>query len=491
MKLISVICKKKFTVIMTFSNIGFGSYRISNKIEQHYTSLRKALSEGINLIDTSANYADGESEILIGRVLKDMINENIISRKDITLVTKAGYIQGQNYRRAIELKKEGKLYSDTVELQDKLWHCISPEFLDDQINRQLERLGTEYADVYLLHNPEYYLDCAKKDVVEKSEARKIYYERIKKAFVHLEKKVEEGKIKSYGISSNTFPGYADDYSFTSLEEILKIAASISENNNFKVIQLPFNLAEAGAVTIKNQFNKTKTVLELASEAGLKVLINRPLNAITAKGLVRLSDFSTEPFLEKDFIQQMKHLSLLEEEIINNKLVGIEIDESTIENFKKNLNFGKTIEESWKFFGSIEHFNDTVNQIFAQKINLITKTVEENIKDENLKDHFAGYIKDIFKLLNYVSKYYKLRAAKRSDLINSLINKKLDEKFRSLTLSQKSVLLLNSVKGVSCVLAGMRKDNYIEDLIPVLGRRDITNAEEIIKYVSMEIQSAEI
>ena len=74
---------------MTFSNIGFGSYRISNKIEQHYTSLRKALSEGINLIDTSANYADGESEILIGRVLKDMINENIISRKDITLVTKA------------------------------------------------------------------------------------------------------------------------------------------------------------------------------------------------------------------------------------------------------------------------------------------------------------------------------------------------------------------------------------------------------------------
>ena len=80
---------------------------------------------------------------------------------------------------------------------------------------------------------------------------------------------------------------------------------------------------------------------------------------------------------------------------------------------------------------------------------------------------------------------------RSDLINSLINKKLDEKFRSLTLSQKSVLLLNSVKGVSCVLAGMRKDNYIEDLIPVLGRRDITNAEEIIKYVSMEIQSAEI
>ena len=475
---------------MTFKNIGFGSYRVSNKIEEHYTALRKAITEGIDLIDTSANYADGESEILIGRVLKDMISENVISRDQITLVTKAGYIQGQNYRRAIELKKEGKLYSDTVELQDKLWHCISPEFLDDQINRQLERLGVEHIDIYLLHNPEYFLDGAKKDGVEMSEARKIYYERIKKAFIHLEKKVEEGKIKCYGISSNTFPEYADDYSFTSLEEILNISRSISENNNFKVIQLPFNLIESGAVTIKNQFSKTKNVLELASEAGLKVLINRPLNAITSKGLVRLSEFSTEPFLEKDFINQMKLVSQIEEEIINGKLTDKEIDESTIDRFKKNLNFGKTIEEDWKFFGSIEHFNDLVNQKFAPGIVIITDTVKEYIKDEDLKDLFSNYTKEIFKLLNFVSNYYKLRAAKRSGFINSVINKKLDEKFHGLTLSQKTVLLLNSVKGVSCVLVGMRKDKYVDDMIPVLGKHDITNAEEIIRNVSMEIQIAE-
>ena len=473
-----------------FSNIGFGSYRVSNRIDGHYISLRKAITSGIDLIDTSANYADGESEILIGRVLKDMISEKIISRKDITLVTKAGYIQGQNYRRATELKKEGKLYSDTVELQDKLWHCISPEFLDDQISRQLERLCTDQIDIYLLHNPEYFLESAKKDGLELSEARRKYYERIKKAFVHLEKKVSEGKIKCYGISSNTFPVYADDFNFTSLEEVLKISRTISDNSNFKVIQLPFNLAEAGAVTIKNQLNKTRTVLEFASEEGLKVLINRPLNAITAKGLVRLSDFSTEPFMEKDFINQIKLVTKTEDEIINDKLPESGTDGSVIDKFKKNLNFGKTIEENWKYFGSIEHFNDTVNQIFTPKINLITETVEGNIPDENLKNFFSGYFEEINKLLNFVSKYYKLRASKRSIFINSVINKKLDEKFHGLTLSQKSVLLLNSVKGVSCVLAGMRKEKYAEDLIPVLGRHDIHNAEEIIKYVSMEIQSAE-
>lgn len=473
-----------------FSNIGFGSYRVSNRIDEHYITLRKAITSGIDLIDTSANYADGESEILIGRVLKDLISEDIISRKDITLVTKAGYIQGQNYRRAVELKEAGKLYSDTVELKDKLWHCISPEFLEDQISRQLERLCTDHIDIYLLHNPEYFLDGAKKDGLELNEARRIYYERIKKAFMHLEEKVSEGKIKCYGISSNTFPVYADEYNFTSLEEVLKISRTISDNNNFKVIQLPFNLAEAGAVTIKNQLDKTKTVLEFASEAGLKVLINRPLNAITSKGLVRLSDFSTEPFKEKDFIDQMKLVTKTEDEIIIDLLPESGTDESVIDKFKKNLNFGKTIEENWKFFGSIEHFNDTVNQIFAPGINQILETVEENIPDENSKDLFSGYIKDIYKLLNFVRKYYNLRAAKRSIFINSLINKKLDEKFHGLTLSQKSVLLLNSVNGVNCVLAGMRKEKYAEDLIPVLGRRDIENAEEIINYVSMKIQSAE-
>ncbi len=480
----------KNSVSMTFKNTGFGSYRVSSKIEEHYSSLRKAITEGIDLIDTSANYADGESEILIGRVLKDLISENIIRREDITLVTKAGYIQGQNYRRAIELKKEGKLYSDTVELQDRLWHCISPEFLDDQINRQLERLGTDYVDVYLLHNPEYYLESAKKDGMEIHESREIYYERIKKAFIHLEKKAEEGKIIYYGISSNTFPEYADDYSFTSLEEVINISKSISENNRFKFIQLPFNLIESGAVTVKNQINKTRTVLDLASESGLKVLINRPLNAITSKGLVRLSEFSTVPFSEKDFINQMKLVNQMEEEIINDKLPDTKSDELTIDKFKKNLKFGKTIEEDWKFYGSIENFNDIVNQNFAPKIAVITDTVKEEIKDEHLKEIFSGYTKEIYKLLNFVSNYYKLRAAKRSGFINSLINKKLDERYHGLTLSQKTVLLLNSVKGVNCVLVGMRNEKYVEDMIPVQGKDDVTNAEEIIKYVSMEIQNAE-
>lgn len=38
-------------------------------------------------------------------------------------------------------------------------------------------------------------------------------ERIKKAFVLLEEKVKEGKIKAYGISSNSFAKKANDIHF--------------------------------------------------------------------------------------------------------------------------------------------------------------------------------------------------------------------------------------------------------------------------------------
>lgn len=475
---------------MKFSNIGFGSYRIDNKIEEHYQALYKALIEGIDLIDTSANYADGSSEILIGRVTGDLISEKKLLREEIFLVTKAGYIQGQNYRYALKLKEEGKLFDGVVEVQDKLWHCISPDFLEDQLKRQLHRLNTNYIDSYLLHNPEYYLDWAKENNLELSEAREIYYERIRKSFVFLEEKVSEGKIRSYGISSNTFPAHSNEYSFTSLEKIIDIANSVSPENNFKVIQFPFNLFEAGAVTIKNQINNTETLLKLAYMTNKTVLINRPLNAITSKGLVRLSEFKHDSFNEKDFIKQMKLVSLMEDDLITEKIPAEDLNDEDLKKLKKQLTFGKLIEENWKYFGSIEHYNDMITQMFAPKIDFLIRFFDEKISDENTKDFFGRYIKECYKMLNFVSNYYKLRAEKRSQFLNSVINKDLDKNFRELTLSQKAILLLNSVKGVSCVLVGMKKEKYVDDVLGVLNEKNISNAEEIIRKVSEEILTAE-
>ena len=49
------------TTGLTVSQAGFGCYRITSGVAHHKTALQKALCEGINLIDTSSNYADGGS----------------------------------------------------------------------------------------------------------------------------------------------------------------------------------------------------------------------------------------------------------------------------------------------------------------------------------------------------------------------------------------------------------------------------------------------
>jgi len=95
---------------MQFSKIGFGCYRVDHRVEDHYRALHKALTNGISLIDTSSNYADGRSEILVGNVLSDLITNNKLKREDVTLVTKGGYIQGQNYRFALMKKRERRTF---------------------------------------------------------------------------------------------------------------------------------------------------------------------------------------------------------------------------------------------------------------------------------------------------------------------------------------------------------------------------------------------
>jgi aryl-alcohol dehydrogenase-like predicted oxidoreductase len=470
------------------SPLGFGCYRVDYRIPQHAEALEKALTSGINLIDTSANYSDGGSEILVGNVVNDLIDENKLSRESITIVTKGGYIQGKNYKTAMEREKAGNPFPEVVKYGEGLWHCIHPEFLQDQIERQLERLKPGHIDVYLLHNPEYYLNWAKTKNIPVEEAREEYYRRIKAAFEFLESKVKEGLIGSYGISSNTFPVHAQKYDFTSLEKVFELASGFPGGNNFKFIQLPFNPVEAGAITIKNQADNSKTVLEFAEENNIKVLINRPLNAITAKGLVRLADFKADHFEEKDFIRQMKLVENMEHDIATEKID--EAPGNAKERLKKFLTAGRTISENWKFFGSIEHFNDTVEQYFFPRINYLME-YSDSTGNENIKEVFNEYINEVYKLLSFVSNYYKLRAEKRSQYLHNAINGMCDKKYHDLSLTRKVLLLLISVPGVNCILVGARRERYVDDIIPVINLEKIPDAGKIIKKISEEIEMASI
>jgi aryl-alcohol dehydrogenase-like predicted oxidoreductase len=319
------------------SSIGFGSYRISIKSPKHKEALRLALESGVNLIDTSANYTDGDSERLIGEVLSEnpQFNPYIIS--------KAGYIQGKNLYELEKLNREGKACDDLVNISPNLKHSINPDFLENQIESSLQRLGKKTLDGFLLHNPEYFFSQ------EGEQDPEVYYARIKKAFAFLEEKVQQGKIRHYGISSNTFPNDPENIKTTNILTVVKIAGEVSSSNHFKLVQFPMNMIENGAIS---NLNQGKNLLEWCKIFKLTTFINRPLNAFSDDGLIRLAsyEFMDEPMNDQDADEALKLCLGLLRKRWNSQNLDEKMDD---------LPLIKQFVELWKFLPS----PDAVDQVF--------------------------------------------------------------------------------------------------------------------------------
>lgn len=267
------------------ASLGFGGYRIDDRTPEHAAALEQAVLGGVNLIDTSTNYTDGSSERCIGNVLARQRREELI------VVSKVGYVQGQALALARTREQDGAAFPEMVKVMDGCWHCIHPEFLADQLERSLARLRVEKVDVYLLHNPEYFFtDAAQRHQQGSLEAlREEFYDRIRRAFAHLEGEVRSGRIGFYGVSSNTFVVPQDDPEATSLERLWTIAGEVARAHHFAVAQFPANLFESGAMLTRNCVTGNRTTLEFAQAHDLAVLVNRPLNAFYRERLVRLAD----------------------------------------------------------------------------------------------------------------------------------------------------------------------------------------------------------
>src|SRR5690606_30764609 len=215
-------------------------YRIDESRPEHREALRKALHEGCNLIDTSSNYSAGSSERLIGAVLGQLVSSGEVRREEVVVVSKVGYLQGAALERARRREREGRPYPEVVKVSDDLWHCIHPEWIDQELARSLERLGLETLDVCLLHNPEYFLThAARSGAASPQSDREELYRRMQAAFTRLEEHVQRGRLRYYGVSSNTAAAPAGDPEATDLARMLQAAELAAPGrHHFRVLELP-------------------------------------------------------------------------------------------------------------------------------------------------------------------------------------------------------------------------------------------------------------
>jgi aryl-alcohol dehydrogenase-like predicted oxidoreductase len=173
---------------MRVPEIGFGAWAIGGDAHGNsygptddavsLQALERAVELGIGFVDTSDVYGWGHSEELLGAALKDR-------REDVRIATKVG----------------GDFYHGGVRMD------FSPQYIEFALEHSLQRLGTDYVDLYQLHNPPLALmgDPATYDVLDRLQA--------------------ENKVRHYGVSVHQ-----------PMEAITAIQIGMPT-----VIQLPFSL----------------------------------------------------------------------------------------------------------------------------------------------------------------------------------------------------------------------------------------------------------
>jgi aryl-alcohol dehydrogenase-like predicted oxidoreductase len=458
------------TTALTASQAGFGCYRVSAGVAHHEQALRKALREGINLIDTSSNYADGGSETLVGQVLKDLTESGELSREAEVVVSKVGYLQGRNYAVSLERKHQGRPFPELVEYRDGLEHCIHPDFLQDQLNRSLDRLNLETLDFYLLHNPEYYLEWAREHDLSLDAARAEYYRRIRNAFEYLEGEVAKGRIRYYGISSNTFPAVSDQADFTCVETVWNIAKSMASPHHFRLIQLPFNLMESGAALEKNQ-PSGHGVLEFARKKGLGVLINRPLNAFYRNRLIRLAEvpfYGRQP--KDEIIHKIRLLTRSEKALWQKILPALDIQSGLRVRIKEQTAIGETLKHYWLNFGSYESWRQVRSGNLQPRIRGVMDFLEPyGSSNQEVSAWMASHRQRIEEAFEAVASVYAEEAALQVERVRRAVAAADRDWAQEGTLSQKAVRAVRSTLAVSCVLVGMRREEYVADVVEELRR----------------------
>ncbi|MEO9307362.1 putative Aldo/keto reductase family protein [Nitrosotalea sinensis] len=202
------------------SEIGFGAWTLGldwwgKKIEDDEAKrmLKRAFDLGINYFETGDIYGRGKSEKLIGEVFSGMRNQVVLS-------TKYGY----------------DIYSNEQIGHKELPQKFTEEFTDFALKKSLERLQTDYLDVYGLHNP------------------KIHTIRDKKIFGFLDKKIQEGIIKSYQIALGPAIGWTQE------------GLDSMKLTNATAVQTVYNILEQ---------NPGNTLIEEAEKNDVGILVRVP------------------------------------------------------------------------------------------------------------------------------------------------------------------------------------------------------------------------
>jgi aryl-alcohol dehydrogenase-like predicted oxidoreductase len=257
---------------LVLSSIGIGTYlgNPDEATDANYTSaVVRAVQLGANVIDSAANYRFQRSERSIGEALQKLTNEHGFAREELLICTKGGYLpfDGAPPRNLREYVDETFVKPGITSFDDIVggMHCMTPAYLQNQLEQSLRNMKLDCVDVYYIHNPETQLQYVSEDE---------FYTRILYAFEQLEKSRAEGKLAYYGVATwNGFRVAPDSGGHHSLVGMAAAANEVGgDDHGFRFIQLPFNLAMPEALSLANETIEGDQMAVVEAAAGLGVTV---------------------------------------------------------------------------------------------------------------------------------------------------------------------------------------------------------------------------
>jgi aryl-alcohol dehydrogenase-like predicted oxidoreductase len=264
------------------SSIGIGTY-LGQQTREDDKSLEDAVytsvkSGAINVIDTAINYRSMKSEKSIGRALSRLISEDIISRDEVFICTKNGYITNDgDYPSVDVIEYLQRMYISTEIITSNDissgYHIMNPKYIARCIDKSLMNMHLNTIDLVYIHNA---FESWNQDI-----RREQFMQMLAKVFETYEEYRARKKIHYYGMATWTcFRVKPDNSEYISLEEVFKLAEKAAgKEHGFRFIQLPYNLAYSEALMLKNQAvgsEKNLTILEAAKRLKIGVFTSIPL-----------------------------------------------------------------------------------------------------------------------------------------------------------------------------------------------------------------------
>jgi aryl-alcohol dehydrogenase-like predicted oxidoreductase len=272
---------------LSLSNVGIGTYlgEADQKTDELVkNAIKQSVLAGINVIDTAINYRAQKAERSVGKAIYELINEGKISRDQIFISTKNGYITNdadvkQEFWEYIknEYTQKGVIHEGDV---TSGYHCMTTTYLEDQLNRSLKNLGLCCVDLMYLHNA---VESQIKDV-----SKEKFLQNLKLVFEFYERKRKEGKIKFYGLATwDCFRVAPDNPQYLSLQDTVELAKQAGgENHGFRFIQLPLNMYYDQALLTKNQ-----------------TFDGRPISTLESARRLNIGVFTSVPFMQGKLLAQ--------------------------------------------------------------------------------------------------------------------------------------------------------------------------------------------